>query len=156
MKVDYINPVLTSVISTLHTMAQLEAVSGTPSLKESAKAPGVVSGIIELKGPKASGSLALSFPEPVILDLYNRMLREEKKAIDEMVVDLVGELANIVMGGAKVQFEKQGMDFGLTLPKLIEGQNHHIIHSVQGQVITLPLYIPSGTVYTEFCFITHE
>ena len=156
MKVDYINPVLTAVISTLETMAQLEAVPGTPVLKDSAKAPGIITGIIELKGPKACGSLALSFPEPVILDIYNKMLREDKTAIDEMVVDLVGELANIVMGGAKKEFDEQGMKFGLTLPTIVDGKNHHIIHPIKGKVISLPLDISSGTVYAEFCFKMHE
>jgi len=155
VKVDYINPIISTVINTLNTMAQLEPAPGKPSLKDSTKAPGIVSGIIELKGPEASGSLALSFPKPVILDIYKRMLREEKTEVDKMVVDLVGELANIVMGGAKQQFESQGMDFGLTLPSILEGEDHEIIHPVKGKVITLPLKIDSGTLYTEFCFVVH-
>lgn len=153
MKVDHINPVITAVINTLQTMAQLEPVVGKPSLKQSTIAPGVVSGLIALEGKDARGSLALSFPEPVILDIYKRMMHEEKSAVDKMVVDLVGELANIVMGGAKQQFESRGMDFGLTLPKMLEGVDHEIKHAVIGKVITIPLQIDSGIIYTEFCFV---
>lgn len=154
MKADHINPVVTAVINTLQTMAQLEPVVGKPSLKQSSIAPGVVSGLISLDGKEARGSLALSFPKPVILDIYKRMMREEKTDIDEMVVDLVGELANIVMGSAKQQFESRGMDFGLTLPKMLEGVDHEIKHTVIGRVITIPIQIESGIIYTEFCFIT--
>lgn len=156
MRVDFINPVINAVINTLQTMAQLEPTPGKPSLKDSNKAPGVVSGLIELQGSEASGSLALSFPKPVILDLYKRMLREEKTEVDKMVVDLVGELANIVMGGAKQQFEAQGMDFGLTLPSIMEGKDHDIIHPAKGKVITLPIEVSSGTIFIEFCFIVHS
>jgi chemotaxis protein CheX len=133
-------------------MAQLKPVAGKPSLKTSTKAPGVVSGLIALEGPEGRGSLALSFPKPVILHLYKEMMREQKSSVDKMVVDLVGELTNIVMGGAKQKFEAAGMDFGLTLPEMMEGEDHEIIHTVDGQVITLPLHIDSGTIYTEFCF----
>jgi len=153
VKADHINPVVTAVINTLQTMAQLEPVVGKPSLKQSTTAPGVVSGLIALEGKDARGSLALSFPEAVILDIYKRMMHEEKATVDNMVVDLVGELANIVMGGAKQQFESRGMDFGLTLPKTLEGIDHEIKHVVIGKVITIPLQIDSGTIYTEFCFV---
>jgi len=155
VKAEYINPVLSSVINALQTMAQLSPVPGKPSLKQDDISLGVVSGLIALDGDEASGSLAISFPEPVILDIYKRIMREDKSSVDDSVVDLVGELANIVMGGAKQNFESAGMQFGLTLPEMIQGEAHTINHPVDGQVIVLPLTIESGTIFVEFIFKVH-
>lgn len=152
MRVEHINPVISSVINVLETMADVVPVAGKPTLKKSATASGVVSGLIALEGPEANGSLAVSFPEPVILDIYQRMLKEDKSSVDDMVVDLVGELANMIMGGAKQQFEEKGLQFGLTLPAMLQGEQHQIKHTVDGQVIQLPLTLDSGKIYIEFVF----
>lgn len=157
MNVTYINPVLTSMVNVLSMMAQTTPKPGKPSIKEDDRARGVVSGIISMQGEasngeQASGSLALSFPKPVILDIYKKMMREDKDEVDDMVKDLVGELSNMVLGGAKGILEGEGHHFGLTLPQVLAGDDHVITHTVEGTRVILPFSTDAGEFYVEICF----
>ena len=112
MEAKFINPVLTSMVNVLSTMAKLNLAPGKPCLKQDDKALGVVTGIMAMEGSQAKGSLAISFPEEVILDIYKRMLHQEKTEVDDMAKDLAGEIANMVIGGAKKILLDEGYDFG--------------------------------------------
>ena len=48
MEAKFINPVLTSMVNVLSTMAQLEPKPGRPTLKDDSKARGVVSAVISM------------------------------------------------------------------------------------------------------------
>ena len=138
MDVNHINPALSSIVNVLTTMASIT--------------PTVVTGIIDLVGKKANGSLAISFSKPVALEIAKNMLRVETDVIDEMIEDLVGEMANMVAGGAKAIYDEQGIDFELTLPKVLTGENHQIKHSFIGTTILLPFTTNAGEFYVEACF----
>lgn len=152
MEAKFINPVLLSMVEVLSTMAKLESTPGKPSLKKDDMAPGVVTGIMVMEGERAKGSLAISFPKPVILEINKRMLHEDKTEIDDMVKDLTGELANMVIGGAKRRLEEIGYSFGLTLPTVVSGPDHRIEHTVNGPKILLPFTCEPGEYYVEICF----
>ncbi|HEB59544.1 MAG TPA: chemotaxis protein CheX [Gammaproteobacteria bacterium] len=153
MDAKYINPVLTSMVNVLSTMAQLESTPGKPSLKQDTRALGVVTSIIGLEGPQARGSLAISFPKPVILDIVRRMLEMDTDGTDETACDLTGEISNMVMGGAKVLLEEEGYDFGLTIPTVQSGADHVIEHTVEGPTILLPFSTSAGEFYVELRFV---
>lgn len=153
MDAKYINPVLTSMVNVLSTMAQLEPTPGKPSIKRDARALGVVTSTIGLEGPQAQGSLAISFPRPVILAIVERMLEMETDGTDETARDLTGEISNMVMGGAKVLLEEQGYDFGLTIPSVQAGDDHVVKHTVEGPTILLPFGTSAGEFYVELRFI---
>ena len=152
MEAKFINPVLTSMVNVLSTMAQMEPKPGKPSLKDDSQARGVVSAVISMDGSKAKGSLAISFSKPVILDIVKRMLRQEVDEVDDMAKDLTGELSNMVLGGAKALLEEEGYDFGLSLPAVISGPDHVIEHAVDGPKILLPFTTDAGDFYVEICF----
>ena len=44
------------------------------------------------------------------------------------VNDVVRELTNIVVGGAKVEFANLGYSFNISLPLVVEGKGHKINH----------------------------
>lgn len=157
MNVTYINPVLKSIVNVLSMMAQTTPEPGKPVIKEGDRARGVVSGLISMKGEsnkgeKASGSLALTFSKPAILDIYKKMMHEDKDEVDEMVQDLVGELSNMVLGGAKGILEGEGHHFGLSLPEVLAGEDHVIPHTVEGTKVILPFTTDAGEFYVEICF----
>jgi len=155
MEAKFINPFLTTIVKVLSTMAQLQPKPGKPSLKNENSAPGIVTGMIAMDGEQAKGSLAISFTQPVIFDITKRMLRQEPTSVDNMVKDLTGELANMVLGGAKAIFEEEGYDFNLTLPVVLSEPNHTIDHPVIGPKIIMPFTIDSGKFYIEICFEKH-
>jgi chemotaxis protein CheX len=140
------------MVNVLSTMAQVQPKPGKPTLKKDDNALGVVTGVIAMEGPQAKGSLAISFPKAVILDIHRRMLHEEKTEVDDMVKDLTGELANMVLGGAKGLLEKEGFNFGLTLPTVQVGEGHVVQHPYKGPKILLPFTVDAGEFYVEICF----
>lgn len=152
MNVKYINVLLESTVTVLSTMAMVEATPDKPTVKTDQAPLGDVTGIIDLNGQAAQGSLAISFSEAAILDITAKMLGEEYTHIDDTVVDVVGEITNMITGSAKRLFSDQGIEFELTLPSMLVGKDTPIKHSVNGQPILLPLNTPAGKIYLELCF----
>ena len=152
MDVNHINPALSSIVNVLTTMASITPSIGKPSIKKDDISLGVVTGIIDLVGKDANGSLAISFSKAVALELAQNMLRIETDVIDEMIEDLIGEMANMVAGGAKAIYDEQGIDFELTLPKVLTGINHQVKHSFIGTTLLLPFTTDAGEFYVEACF----
>lgn len=152
MDANHLNPALDSIVNVLTTMAGITPTIGKPSIKNNQTAPGVITGLIDLVSKDTTGSLAISFSKPVALELASKMLRIDTDVVDEMVEDLVGEMANMMAGGAKAIYHEQGYDFELTLPKVVAGENHQVKHSVEGTTILLPFNTESGEFYVEACF----
>lgn len=140
------------MVNVLGTMAEMQAEPGKPTLKTDNAPNGVVTGLIAMESDQARGSLAITFTEPVILELTRRMLRIETAELDDAAKDLTGEIANMVSGGAKALLEEQGFQFGMTLPAVLFGTDYTIEHSVGGPRIVLPFTTECGEFYVEICF----
>lgn len=152
MDVKFINPVLDSIVNILVTMANMEPAAGKPRIKPDNISLGVVSGLIDLKGKQANGSVAISFSKEAVFAIVKAMLRTEPTEVDDMVKDLVGEIANMIAGGAKAKLEEKGYDFELSLPVVLAGENHEINHSVKGVTVVLPFNTEAGDFFVEICF----
>lgn len=152
MDVRLINPVLETILNVLGTMANLKPNVGKPSLKQDEIARGEVTGIMSMVSPQARGSLAITFTRPVILDIVRRMLGEEVSEIDDTARDLTGEMANMVVGGAKHLFAAQGYDFDMSTPHILCGKDHTVHHQFAGKTILLPFTADSGQFFVEICF----
>jgi len=153
MNVDWINPFLNSMTNVLSTMANISATPQKPILKQDSISLGVLSGYIELQGEQTEGSLAISFDEPIILAITNNMLGENLTQVDETAKDMVGELTNMVCGGAKNILSDRGFNFELATPQVIKGAPHDITHLVKGgPVILLPFKAKEGEFFIEVCF----
>lgn len=152
MNVKYINPLLESTLTVLSTMAMVDAKAGKPSIKQGTNALGDVTGMIDLSGAEGSGSLAISFSASAILDITDKMLGEKIATINDVVIDVVGEITNMITGNAKRIYSEQGMDFNLTLPSTSVGSNQPLKHSVNGDTILLPFTTEAGEFFMELCF----
>jgi chemotaxis protein CheX len=153
MNIEFVNPFLVSIINVLATMAKTEAIPDKPFLKTEKSAKGDVTGIIGLTGDKkAKGSLAITFTEPAIVHIVSKMLGEDLQKIDLSVADCVGEITNMVTGGAKKILSEKGYKFDMAIPSVIIGRNHAIVHSTKGQVICIPFKITAGSFFIEVCF----
>lgn len=152
MNVNYINPVLESLISVLGTMAQMQTRPGKPTVKSDQWAKGDISGIMSMVGPDARVSMAITFTSPVILELAKRMLHETYPSVNGMVMDLAGEIANMVMGGAKGLLEEKGHRFELSLPTIIAGPDHYVMHKTKGKTVIMPFDTDYGQFFIELCF----
>ena len=153
MKVEYINPFILATKKVLNTMAFVESKAGKPYLKDAAdkKALGVISAVIELTG-ESQGSVAISFTADCILLVAEQMFGEPVPELNEEVVDIVGELVNMVSGEARRELAKLGFHFSAGIPVTSEGEGHDLIHFVESRVIIIPFQTKRGSYFIEACF----
>jgi chemotaxis protein CheX len=152
MKAEFVNPFLNAILDVLATMARIEASPGKPYLKNKRNSLGDVSGLIGLTGNQMKGSLAISFSESVIFQVAENMLGERVDSVNDLVTDLVGEITNMVTGGAKRTLSEMGYDFDLAIPGVVAGKDHVITHKTNGQTIILPFHTDPGDFFVEICF----
>lgn len=152
MNVEFVNPFLESIVKVVQTMANTEARPGKPFLKTENSARGDVSAVIGLVGAKAKGSLAISFTEKAILHIASQMLGEVISTIEDGAADCVGEITNMVTGGAKRILAEKGFTFEMAIPSTVVGKNHTIIHKTSGRVVCVPFDTDAGNFFVEVCF----
>lgn len=152
MNVNFINPFLQSLLNVISTMASMDLTPGKPQIKSDNLAKGDVSGLIGLVGPQTKGSLSITFEQKLVLQIMQNMLGENPGKINEEVTDLVGEITNMVTGGAKNLLGQKGYEFEMATPMVMSGKGHTISHKANGTKIIMPFTSPHGTAYIEICF----
>ncbi len=152
MNVEFINPFLESIVNVLSTMAQTKPTPKKAFIKNGNMAMGDVTGLIEMSSEKAKGSLAVTFTAPAILHVASQMLGEEVKNMDDDIADTVGEITNMVTGGAKKLLSEKGFAFNMAIPSMFSGDKHMVSHLVVGPVLVIPFTIDAGDFFIEVCF----
>ncbi|ACA88460.1 CheC domain protein [Shewanella woodyi ATCC 51908] len=152
MNVNFINPFLESLINVISTMANMQLTPGKPGLKQGNLAKGDVSGLIGMVGPQTKGSLSITFELNLVLEIMQNMLGENPGMMNEEITDLVGEITNMVTGGAKNKLGDKGYEFDMATPIVVSGIGHTISHKANGKKIIMPFTSPHGAAYIEICF----
>lgn len=125
MKAEYINPFIESTLSVFKTMIGIEPKKNNIYIKQGDEPSFDISGVIGLAG-QASGSVVISLPEDLALEVVSKFLGEEKKVVDDDVVDAVGEFINMIAGSTKKVFSERGLKFKISIPNVIVGKGHKI------------------------------
>ena len=149
MHVEYINPFLNATKNVIETMANVKVSNEKPGLKKGILSWGVVSGVIGMASDKLKGHMVISFDEPCILGIVGGMLGEEFKQINQDVVDAVGEITNMICGGAKKDLNDLGYKFDLAIPLMIVGKNVEITQLTKGPVLSIPFATATGRFVVE-------
>jgi chemotaxis protein CheX len=151
LDVNFINPFLNSTLKVLKIQCQVDARHQKPYLKRpnDPRLLGDISGIIAISSEAFSGTLAISMAEKVFLRCVNNMLGEEATGITEENVDLIGELANIILGQTKAELNELGYVFQMTLPSCIWGKDHKIKQFGTGLCMVIPFETDDGIVFVE-------
>jgi chemotaxis protein CheX len=141
MKAKYINPFLTASVNLFRNYLGLSCGSGTPYLNPDPQRLDEVSGIIGLAG-ETTGAVVLSFSRETAIQIASTMAGRPYTALTNEVIDVVGELVNIVAGNAK----RDLIDFRivLSLPGVIIGKESQIKWPSQVPVITIPFESDAG------------
>lgn len=151
-----INPVQESVVNILSMMADLLPRTEEPRIKSGEFDSGDVTGIIDLVSEQKKGSIAISFSKPVALEIARRMLGVENEVSEDEIVDLVGEITNMMAGGAKAKLHELGYDFDMTIPHVVVDLENTLGNQAKGPTIILPFTTDTGKFYVELCFIESE
>jgi chemotaxis protein CheX len=148
MDVRYVNPFITATVNALQTMAKLEPSRGSPFVKGSFQALADVSGIIGMAG-EVKGAVVLSFPFSLAKKIYEAMTGESVPAGDPGISDAVGEMANMVVGGAKASLIEMGMDFRISVPSVVVGREHAISHKSDAPCLIIPFQLGTDTFWVQ-------
>lgn len=141
MKIEYINPFIQSANDTFITMLGIEPAMLQPQIAKISLTHGDISGIIGFAGKEISGSVAISLAEKTALYIHQQLLSEKVDHLSAGVRDTVGEIANIIAGGAKTIFAKTGKSFHISIPTVVVGKNHSISFSVENPMVVIPFTI---------------
>ena len=152
MNAEFINPFISALVNVMGTMARIELTPGKPKKKDDDKASGDISGLIGMVGENIQGSLSISIDEGLAVEIVEKMLGEKPHGIDADVKDMVGEITNMICGGAKNELSQKGYEFDMATPMVVFGKNHMVSHMVDGKKMIMPFAHPSGYLYLEMCF----
>ena len=150
MDVGLINPFINSVVNTMETMLGSSPERMDPYIKDNYNANGDVSGIIGFASNEIVGSVALTFPAKTAINVHELMVGESLSRVNSAVQDTIGELANIVTGGAKEEFAGMGIAYHISIPTVVTGTDHKITHKGGVPVVVLPFMLEgSGSFFME-------
>ena len=153
MKVEYINPFVASTRSVFATMLGCEITRGAPFSKEDHHPQHEISGVIGLSG-KARGTVVLSLERNVALAATEALLGERPEDVNADVVDAVGELTNMIAGGAKAKLEQ--LELTVSLPSVITGKSHTVDFPSQAVRIGIPFESQWGTLLVEVGLVEQQ
>ena len=138
MDVRYINPFVESLVETFTTMTGLRPIPLSPYVKPDHLSTADVTGQIGFANDRVRGSVALSLDTQLALFVYERFTGEAVEAVDGDVSDAIGELANMVAGGAKSRLSETGESFRISLPKVQVGRDIRIDHNLDSPAVVIP------------------
>jgi chemotaxis protein CheX len=136
----YIIPFVKSVQNVFTTMIKLAVRVGAPRLKAPGESAHDVSGIIGMSGD-VDGAVVLSFPR-VTADAAVKRFTGAATLSKEDFSDAVGELVNMIAGGAKAQFT--GKSVSISCPSVIIGHDHTVFGAKDVTTIIIPCACECG------------
>ena len=146
MRVEYINPFITATTNVFETMVNCKLTRGKIRVLNGESPIHPISGIIGLSG-KAVGTVVLSLSEGVALKAAAALLMMEVTEINDDVIDAVGELANMVAGGAKSKLDEY--ELSISLPSVITGAGHEVRFPSNVTPICVPFECDWGSLTIE-------
>lgn len=141
--VRFINPFIASTRTAFGTTANARLQLGTPFVKnpdEPLHRVYPISVVIDLTGT-VSGKVVLSLSEPVSLTVASAMLGQRQTSVNADCRDAIGELANMVVGGAKGQLAT-GRPITVSLPKVMN--TDAVAHVAGRPVLMIPFETATG------------
>ena len=136
-----ISPFVKSVQNVFATMLQLPVEVEDPKIKDGKSTTYDVSAIIGMSGD-CVGSVVLSFEQESALRIVALFTGAEASVDSSDFADAVGELVNMISGGAKAMFE--GRKASISTPSVVLGANHVVSSQKDVPTIVLPCVTDCG------------
>lgn len=131
--VQLLNPFIAATLECLTQMAGMTPERKRVFVKTDPMMHGSITGIIGMSNG-ITGSCSVSFQHGLARHIVSRFMGEDPDMLtDEMISDGIGEVANMVAGGAKRQFVSSEYRFDISTPTVIVGER-------------VALYNPADTV----------
>ena len=152
MDVRLINPFLDATINLLETMFTLEVTPGKPYILENLLGHRwEISGVVGVLGSRR-GVVAIRLHHLLLDKLLEKsgvVVTDEDERY-ETINAMVGELINIISGNAISEMSFPGID--ISVPMVIQGENHRLSWPKIGPVIAIPFPTKWGNYEVQVCF----
>ncbi|HEX8877345.1 MAG TPA: chemotaxis protein CheX [Phycisphaerales bacterium] len=153
MDAQYIKPFIASIQNVFTTMMQLPVTVQAPKVKDNPSMTYDVSGIIGLSGDVV-GSIVLSFPKETAERIVSLLTGSPMTADSPDFADAIGELVNMVSGGAKANFT--GKKVSISCPSVVVGTGHKVAKQTDAPTIIIPCATDCGEVAIEVTIQTAD
>jgi chemotaxis protein CheX len=137
----YIQPFIEVSKNTFKNFVGAELSVGRPYfLQNSAVNEEDISAIIGLSG-EARGAVVIGMKDALAIKLTDILTGEKHGAVDDEVIDAIGEIVNIIAGNAKKGLE-ESFRLIISLPSIVKGRGHQIKWpGDQARIICIPFTI---------------
>ena len=138
-------PFVNSVRSVFSTMVRVQTTIQRPYLKTDASEPHDVSSIIGFSG-EVVGSVVVSLNREAAQKLVTAFAGSEIQMESPDFADALGELSNMIAGGAKKDL---GAMVSITVPTVIIGRGHTVARLSDVPCVCIPCSTPVGDFVVE-------
>lgn len=135
-----------STQSVFSTMCGMTLTADEPARLEEVPQRYHISGIIGLSGP-LQATIVVNIHESLVFSAAEAFLGARPDKIDSDVIDLVGELANMIGGNAKERLKIEGLSLGL--PTVVAGEDHVVAYNSGMAITVLPFESDQGPISIE-------
>lgn len=139
--VSLIKAFIESTKGVFDTMVNAPVKFGRPEQPTSPISDADISGVIGMAGD-VTGMVILSFSFPVAEAIIESFCGMKLPTDGEDFADAIGELANIISGGAKAKFE--GRNVSISCPTVVRGPKHSIQQPSDAKCISIPCITSAG------------
>ena len=141
MDAEIINAFVSSTTNTFESMIGQSPKRLQPRIKDETSPVYDIIASLGVTGPYI-GIVSVNFSKTAACNAASAMIGEEHDDINESVMDAIGEIVNIIVGGAKAS----GLNYKLSLPNVYSG--HELTHQFPPDVPAI--VIPFKTEKSEF------
>lgn len=153
LDVERMNPFLTMTVAVFDQVLGLQLQRGRAYTSDELCPAHKVTGVIDING-RYTGKLLLSLSRELALNAARRMTGSAPEGIDEHVVDVVGELANMIAGNAQPDFE--AADVAVGLPQVIWGAAMPLALPAGAKPACVPFDSPDGPLAVQVGLVEQE
>jgi chemotaxis protein CheX len=143
---DLTSPFIESATSIFSMMLGWDLTVGELSRSNRFQSNHDISGVIGFSGA-LRGSIVIGINQDVAFAAAEAFFGGKPTEIDAEVLDMVGELSNMIGGNAKERMTTTGVTLGL--PMVISGKGHRISFDPVAQVVLIPFESPQGNLTVE-------
>lgn len=146
MDASHIKPFVASIQNVFSTMLQLQVTIKEPHLKTPQGPTSDVSGIIGMSGD-VLGSVVLSFPTATAENVVALFCGQRLTSGTPDFADAIGELVNMVTGGAKAMFKDRRIS--ISCPTVVLGPSHVLARQSDVPTVVIPCATDCGDLNIE-------
>jgi len=108
-----------------------------------------ITGMIGIVGDY-KGVMTVYFPEAVAFFCISAMLGMEVTELDADTKDAIGEITNMIIGGAKNFIYEAGIKCEITTPTVVVGKDYQVYSGAGVKKIVIPFSCDAGHFYIDF------